>query len=380
MNPPHPMAPIDPPGDTARRTRAEAYLDRIGGLAALVLLIVGCVMILRPFLAAIAWSIVLVLASWPLFIRLDLLLGGRRNLAALVMTLLFAAILVGPLTVMTFGLAEDVTVLFQRLAQLGHEGVPPPPAWVKEVPGAGERLSEWWQGLAANQAQFIEQARQYIKPVRDALLAMATAIGRGLFDSSISILTAFFIFRDGEHAVRVLKAALERLAGARAYALLQVAQGSITSVVYGILGTALAQGLLAAFGLSIAGVPGAMALGLTTAFLSILPMGPPLIWLPAAGWLFYLGETGWGLFMLLWGGIVISTADNVLKPYFISRGTQMPLIIVLLGVFGGVLAFGFLGIFLGPTLLAVAFALLREWTGIDHPARQTGGDTASSST
>ncbi len=345
------------------RLNPVQYIDRIAGITALALLVIGCLVILGPFLAAIAWAMVLVLATWPVFRWVEKLFKGRRNLAALSMTLLFAAALIVPLIVLAAGLADDVTNLSAVLTKYAQEGVPPPPHWVGEIPLVGGKLDVWWQELAEKNFQLLEHLQQYIKPTRDALLAVGVNIGSGLFDITISIFTAFFIFRDGEAAARGLDSVLERIAGSRAHRLLEVAERSITSVVYGILGTALAQGFLAAIGLAIAGVPGALALGVATAFLSIIPVGPPLIWIPAAGWLFYAGETGMGIFLVIWGAVVISTADNVLKPYFISRGTRMPLIIVLLGVLGGILAFGFLGIFLGPTLLAVAFTLLREWTG-----------------
>jgi predicted PurR-regulated permease PerM len=133
-------------------------------------------------------------------------------------------------------------------------------------------------------------------------------------------------------------------------------------VVYGILGTALAQGILAGMGLWISGVPAPLLLGLLTFFLSLIPMGPPLVWIPATLWLFYRGDPGWGVFMGMWGAVIVSGVDNLLKPYLISRGSNLPFVLVFLGVFGGVIAFGFIGIFLGPTLLAVGYALLQDWS------------------
>jgi len=133
-------------------------------------------------------------------------------------------------------------------------------------------------------------------------------------------------------------------------------------VVYGLLGTAIAQGVLAAIGFWLAGVPAAPLLGLLTFFLSPVPVGPPLVWVPAAFWLFNQGETGWAIFMLIWGTGVVSTIDNILKPLIISQGSDLPFILVLLGVLGGVIAFGFIGVFLGPTLLAIGFALIQDWS------------------
>ena len=138
-------------------------------------------------------------------------------------------------------------------------------------------------------------------------------------------------------------------------------------MVNGILGTALAQSVLALVGFWVAGVPAAMLLGLLTFFLSIIPMGPPLVWLPASLWLYFHGQTGWAIFVAGYGLVVISSIDNFIKPYLISRGGTLPLLLVFMGVLGGLMAFGFIGVFLGPVILAISYALLSEWM---RPATQ----------
>ena len=138
--------------------------------------------------------------------------------------------------------------------------------------------------------------------------------------------------------------------------------GTVQRVVNGVIGTAAAQALLALIGFLIAGVPGALVLGLATFLLSLIPMGPPLIWIPATAWLVWKGDYGMAIFLGIWGTLIISGVDNVLKPYLISRGGNLPLVIVLLGVFGGLIAFGFIGLFIGPTLLAIAYSLLVDWS------------------
>jgi predicted PurR-regulated permease PerM len=164
----------------------------------------------------------------------------------------------------------------------------------------------------------------------------------------------------------------ERIAGERGTHLATVATATVRGVVLGILGTALVQGVVAAIGFWIAGIRAAPLLGLLTFVLSPLPIGPPLVWVPAGLWLINEGDTGWGLFVLLWGVLVVSTIDNVIKPLIISRGSVLPFMLVLLGVLGGAVAFGFIGVFLGPVLLAVGYALLAEWaalrSGIEIPA------------
>ncbi len=148
---------------------------------------------------------------------------------------------------------------------------------------------------------------------------------------------------------------------------MRVAEGTTKGVVYGVIGTALAQATLAAIGLWIAGIPAWLFLGFITFFVSIVPPGAPLIWLPATAWLVYNDQIGWAIFMGVWGFFVVSGIDNFLKPYFISRGSAMPLLLVLLGVFGGALAFGFLGVFLGPIFIAVGYTLVREWSAFEAP-------------
>jgi predicted PurR-regulated permease PerM len=158
---------------------------------------------------------------------------------------------------------------------------------------------------------------------------------------------------------------MERLAGIHAENMLVIIDNTVRGVTYGLLGTALAQGFVATIGFAIAGVPAVMLLGVATFLLSLIPIGPPLIWGGAAIWLFNQGDTGWGIFMLLWGFFLISSVDNIIKPLLISRGSSLPFLLVMLGVMGGVLAFGFVGIFIGPTLLAVGFSLVRKWTSTE---------------
>jgi predicted PurR-regulated permease PerM len=144
--------------------------------------------------------------------------------------------------------------------------------------------------------------------------------------------------------------------------LIAVAGETVHGVIYGVLGTAMAQGVLAAIGFAIAGVPSSVLLGLITFFLSVVPVGPPLVWGGVAFWLFQQNETGWAIFVFIWGFLLVSTVDNIIKPFIISRGSRLPFVVVFLGVLGGVLAFGVIGAFLGPVLLAVTYQLVIEWT------------------
>jgi len=226
----------------------------------------------------------------------------------------------------------------------------------------GEKLHAFWLAAATDTSLLIEPLQRALPEMSKWLLSHGIALGNGVLQLSLSVFILFFLYRDGEVLAQRMDTAMQRIGGERARSLLKLAGSTVKGVVYGILGTAIAQGILAGIGFLIAGVPGALLLGLITFFLSVVPMGPPLLWIPAAAWLYFQGETGWAIFLVVWGVAVVSSVDNFLKPYLISQGASMPFILVLLGVLGGLVAFGFVGVFLGPTLLAVGYSLAREWT------------------
>jgi predicted PurR-regulated permease PerM len=168
---------------------------------------------------------------------------------------------------------------------------------------------------------------------------------------------------------------MNKVIGENAASVAEVVSQTVRGVMYGVLGTALAQALVAAIGFAIAGVPAVPLLSVLVFVASIAPIGPPVVWLGAALWLFTRGEVGWGIFMLVWGALVISSVDNVVRPMLISRGSSLPFLLTLLGVLGGVIAFGFVGIFIGPTLLAVGYSLISDWTGTPDVAVKQKGQT-----
>lgn len=338
------------------RPKSEQYMAWV----VLALLVGGCLLVLKPFVSAVLWAVVLCFSSWPIYQRVLKILGNRRTLAALVMSVSMILIILLPFIVIGTTLADSVKDFTAATKQWISGGPPAPPSWLAKIPVVGEKAVDAWKDMAADTAQLREQAQKYIEPVSARLLKLAIALGGGLVQLSMSIFIAFFLFRDGVYAAERLKSMVERIGGARGQHLLTTAGNTVRGVVYGILGTALVQAIMAGVGFLIAGVPGAALLAFLTFFLSIVPMGPPLVWLPAALWLFNQGHTGWGIFMLIWG-VGVSSIDNVVKPWLISQGSAMPFILIFFGVLGGALAFGFIGVFLGPTLLAVGYRLMEEW-------------------
>lgn len=342
----------------------EKRIEQIVQIAAVALLAIGILMVLRPFLAAILSAAILCFSTWPVYARIERALGGRRWLAALAMTLLLVLVLVLPLVAVALTYGDQVPLLVERARVMVADGLPEPPSWVASIPLVGESLDSAWRELAGDRAKLAEALQRLIQPAREVLLRAGIFIGEGALQFTLIAFVGYFFYRDGAVLVGALRNALNRVAGDLTERLLDIVGGTINGVVYGIVGTGIAQGLAAVIGFLIAGVPGALMLGFLTAFLSIIPAGPALIWAGAAAWLFYQDRTGWAVFMAVWGFFVISGIDNVVKPLLISRGASLPFVLVLLGVFGGVLAFGFVGVFLGPILLAVGFNLARRWTEV----------------
>ena len=353
----------------------EQRLRQFAQLAAISIVIVGCYQVLLPFIPAILFAVVVCISTWPLYVRLRKALRGKSTLAALLMVLLLMVLVIGPSALLAFSLTDNVMTLAEAAKSFLNHGPIQSPAWIKELPIIGARLDGYWQGLAAGREDAVALFDRLLDPAKDVLIVAGKAIGQSLLQMSFAVFIGFFFFRDGDTLVQTLRIGLDKLAGSVGAELLKTIHDTVAGVVHGLFGMALAQALVAWIGFLIAGVPGAFVLGVATFFLSMVPVGPPLIWGGAALWLFNQGSVGWAIFMALWGLFVISSIDNFVKPYLISLDSGLPLLLIVLGVFGGVLAFGFIGIFIGPPLLAVGLILVRLWIAL--PAAKTGDTGAA---
>ena len=344
----------------------DRSIEQILGIGALLLLGIGCIVVLWPFLSALIWAAVLCFSTWPIYTWLERLLGGRRTPAALLMTLIVAAVVVAPFAILVATLADSVATVAQAVNNLLEQGPPAPPAWVAEIPFLGERLALYWQGLAYNAPAFLVELTKLIRPATDIAVASGAVLGVGLLELALSVFIAFFFYRYGRQMAASVRGSSERIGGTRARRLLLVAGSTVTGVVYGVIGTAIAQGLLAGLGFWIAGVPQALLLGFLTFLLSFVPAAPPLVWGGVALWLFFQGEVGWGIFVAGWGLLLVSSIDNLLRPYLLTQANSLPVLLSFFGFLGGILAFGFIGVFLGPVLLAVGYTLFLEWQAADR--------------
>jgi predicted PurR-regulated permease PerM len=339
--------------------------DRILVQVLLFALLGACLWVMAPFISALLWGAILAYASWPLMRVLTRWLKGRESLAAGILTLCWMLLVVLPLVWLGFNLADHIRDAINFVRDVQVDGLPEAPGWLGSIPLVGERLLAMWNTIDQQGAAFMASIKPYLGQVGNWLLARSAQVGSGLLELTLSLVFVFFFYRDGPRLEAFTLRLLQRLIGERAGYYLELVAATVQRVVNGVIGTAAAQALLALIGFLIAGVPGALVLGIFTFLLSLIPMGPPLVWIPAVAWLFWQGDYGYAIFLAIWGTFIISGVDNVLKPYLISRGGNLPLVVVLLGVFGGLLAFGFIGLFIGPTLLAVAYSLLSDWTRAD---------------
>jgi len=330
-------------------------------ITALSFIFWGCVIVLFPFIPALLWGIILCLTTWPAYEWLREKLNNRPTLSASLMTSLLALCFIAPVLFLINSLADHFSGakgLVIKIIEKNSEG---PPQWLIDLPGIGTHLSELWTEHLGSKEALVHAVQKFAEPVSNMLLGAGANVGRGAFDLLIGILIAYFFFRHGEAVGARLHILLDRFIGERAQHLLDVSKKTMIGVVYGMLGTAFVQGTLSGIGFTIVDLPGAAFWGLLAFFASFLPMGPSIIWIPAAIWLFSEGQANMGIFMIIWG-VMVSSIDNFVRPYFIGFGITLPILIVLLGVFGGIAAFGFIGMFIGPTLLAVGYSLVTEWS------------------
>jgi len=346
-----------------------AVQTRIFALAAAVALGVGCFLVVRPFISALLWAVILVFCTWPIYQALAKRFRLGRTVAALVMVLVSFLVLVLPLIYAGANARGELESLGARIETLLSGGLPDIAPVLAQLPFVGEVAADWWRNVATDTGAMMGVLRPYAGPIAQAVLSGLLSLLAGVAEMLVAICLAFFIYRDGEAIAQRVQAMAARLAGSRAEHLLELTGNVTRGVVLGLVGTAVVQGGMTFFGLWLAGVPQPVLLGVITGVISVLPVGAPLIWIPAALWLFSQGSLGWGLFMLVYGALGISSADNLVRPWFIARGADLPLLLSLIGALGGVFAFGFLGLFLGPVLLAVGYSVVKDWAdqGLSQP-------------
>jgi len=356
--------------DAAASTGTTQLLERAVLLLLFAGLLLGILAVLRPFGTGILFGAILAIAAWPLR-NLLLRHGLKRGLVATLLLVLALAVVVLPLMALAPGLGERLTQGAGRLRDY-FASAPQIPSWLAGLPFVGERLASLWDKVLLAKGDISTVLEPYSDALREALVDAARALGQSVVQIILSLVVATFFWVSGDTLTARLRDILRRLGGETADATLDVAADAVRSVAYGVVGTAVIQAVIMGIGLAVAGVPGAVLLGFVTLLLALSQIGAPLIivvWAGAAIWLFGQDQQGWGIFMIFWG-LVVTVIDNFIKPLLIGAGVAMPMSLTILGVFGGFVAFGFLGLFIGPTLIAVGYTLLEAWRG--EPATTPG--------
>jgi predicted PurR-regulated permease PerM len=332
-------------------------------------LLVASLWTMQAFIGPLVWATAIVVATWPMLESVQRRLGGSRALATTVMTLFMLIIFIVPfwaaIGVLLDASVDGVEVVRSYL----KNGLGPAPSWLGGVPIVGERLTAQWQELASSGPEgFSEALRPYVKSVAAWIFAVTGGFGGIFVHFLLTVIISAILYANGETAANGVRAFARRLADQRGDSAVVLAGQSVRSVALGVVVTALIQTALVGLGLWVCGVPHPALLTAITFVLCIAQVGPMPLLIPAIIWMFSHANTGWAIAFLIWS-VPVGFLDNFLRPILISRGVELPLILIFAGVIGGLLAFGIIGLFLGPVILAVTYSSLGSWIA-DAPATQ----------
>ena len=325
--------------------------------------------ILRPFLGPTVWATMVVVATWPLMLRVQRMLWGLRSLAVVVMTLLLLLLFVVPLVLAIVTIVGNADLLIDWAKLVATYSLPHAlPAWVSNLPVLGSMADSAWRHAAdLGLRDLLPRLSPYAGDLTRWFVAQVGSTGVLLLQFLLTVLMAAVMYSQGEAAAALVRRFAHRLAGDRGADAVTLAGGAIRGVALGVGGTAFVQAVLGGLGVALAGVPFSALLTALMFMLCIAQVGPMPVLLGAAGWAFYEGSTGWAIFLVVWA-LVLGTVDNFIRPVLIKMGADLPLLLIFAGVIGGLFAFGLVGIFVGPLMLAVGYTLLEAWMDDEAPA------------
>jgi predicted PurR-regulated permease PerM len=316
---------------------------------------------IRPFLTPLIWAIVIVVATWPAMLKAQAILRGKRWAAVLVMSIVLLMLLVVPLTVAVTTIVDKADAIAAWVKSLSSWTVASPPQWLNKIPVVGPGLINKWQQLASiSTRELTERLVPYSNQIISWFVSQAGSVGLILFHFLVTIIIAAILYANGETTSRGAFRLARRLAGPNGEEILVLASKAIRGVALGVVLTALIQSVLGGIGLAIVGIPAYMLLTGIMFLLCIAQIGPFLIMVPAVIWLYWSGQTLWGTVLLPFA-VVACTIDNLIRPFLIRKGADLPLVLIFAGVIGGLIAFGIIGLFIGPVILAVIYTLLQAW-------------------
>jgi len=347
--------------DTAPKPAARADLARTVFAVLLILILLGASFwILRPFLLSIIWATMIVVATWPLMLKVQARLR-RRVFAVTVMSIAMLVIFVARLLLTIQTLVEHTDTIANWIHSLATSGIPPAPDWLQRIPLVGGKIADGWTSIAAAGTEGLaSRLAPYASEVAHWLASALGSFGLLTIQFLLTVVISVIMFSQGEVAREALVRFGRRLGGDRGQRVVLLAGQAIRAVALGVVVTALVQSLLAGVGLAVAGVPFASLLTAVILILCIAQIGPLIVLIPAVIWLFWNDHTAWSIALLIWS-IGVGVLDNILRPLLIRRGANLPLLLIFAGVIGGLLSFGIIGLFVGPVVLAVSYTLLNEW-------------------
>jgi predicted PurR-regulated permease PerM len=340
------------PSDVTHTTLSVLFLG---------LLIGATFWVISPFLVPILWATIVTVTAWPAFLRLETLLGRRRGLAVALITVLVLLAVFVPVAGAVVTIIRNAQSITDELKSLQSISLPAPPSWIERIPIVGEKIVGQWKAFdalgpeerAAAVSPFLQEALQWF-------IAKAGSVGAMLLQFLLTTIISAVLFGNGEDVRDAILRFSRRLAGQQGYDTALLAGKAIRGVVLGVLGTALLQTTIAGLGLLVTGVPFAAFLTAVILILCLAQLGPLLVLVPVVVWLYWSDHVGAAIVLVV-AALVSGTIDNVLRPLLIKRGVDMPLVFIFAGVIGGLVAFGIIGLFVGPVVLAVARTLLQAW-------------------
>jgi predicted PurR-regulated permease PerM len=362
------------------KPEASSDVTRIVLLVLLIgLLLAGSLWTLLPFMGALIWATTIVIATWPLLLWMQRITGGRRSFAVAIMTILILLAFIVPFAFAISTLLDAAGRSPALMRDFLTRGLGPPPDWLEDIPGAGERLADRWREISAGGPDaLVEAVRPYARSAATWALSATGGVGVLIVHVLLTVVLVAILYSQGEVAARGVLAFGYRLGSERGEQTMQLAGQAVRSVALGVIVTALVQSILAGLGLWLSGIPHAGVLTAIVFTLGIAQLGPLPVLAPAVIWLYWSGHAGWATALLVWSVPVIAL-DNILRPILIRRGVQLPMLLIIAGVIGGLIGFGVVGLFVGPVILAATYTLTKAWIAEgwpDEPEQASHSDIA----
>lgn len=317
--------------------------------------------ILRPFFTSLVWAVMIVVATWPILLGIQARLWGKRGLAVTVMTIMLLLIIIVPFSLVVATIVDRADKISTLVKSLATFTLPPAPEWLGGIPVVGGKLADRWQQFAVlGPEELSARLAPYARQAAGWFIAQAGSLGMMIVQFLLTVIIAAILYSKGETASAGIRSFARRLAGKQGEEAAVLAAKAIRGVALGVVGTAIMQATLGGIGLAVAGVPAATLLTGVMFMLCLAQIGPGLVLIPAVIWLFWKDGALWGSVLLVFSVLAV-TLDNFVRPVLIKKGADLPLTLIFAGVIGGLIAFGVIGLFIGPVVLAVAFTLLKAW-------------------